>query len=508
MSQLISSHPLEQCISPYQARLLKFFNRHPEGFTRAAFTAFKPLAASPWVCQYLEKDGAIQPWPLLLDTARVAEIAHLTVQMCQLVQSVPERIFATDFARWCEFYHLNPELAPQLAALTALPWRPGGEVARGDFMLVNGVLQCIEVNAMVDLGGFHLRHIAEAHCSEPLLCQFYREENLVVRYLDPWRNFLRLIIERAVARGLPQQGRLDLALLPARLHHLMQACDLNPAAEYLQPSYQILLDELAPGISGKIFFCEIEELERQRDAVFLGRQPVQVIIDGQDTFLESLSALTTSAWLDGIIDLYPSPLSWAYRDKRNLALLSENLESSLFTPAEKALIAGHIPWTRDVIPGKTTYRGECVDLEKLLLDRQEDFVLKPTQMHRGKYVSVGKRVAREAWKELVQVAMKNPCFIVQECLVSDLQVHQQGTTGFKPCEIIWGLFAFGQRFGGNYLRLGPPNSDGITNFSHAADEAIFLEVLPQEQQRAHPAKSDCTVLQCRFGPVIDRPENT
>ena len=43
--------------------------------------------------------------------------------------------------------------------------------------------------------------------------------------------------------------------------------------------------------------------------------------------------------------------------------------------------------------------------------------------------------------------------------------------------IIWGLFAFGDRFGGSWLRLMPPDdNDGVINSAVCAQESIVYEM--------------------------------
>ncbi|WP_437281160.1 hypothetical protein WME90_11555 [Sorangium sp. So ce375] len=114
------------------------------------------------------------------------------------------------------------------------------------------------------------------------------------------------------------------------------------------------------------------------------------------------------------------PLILAYRDraayvansfqtkalnkKAAFAALSDPEFSGLFSPAQRAAIAEHVPWTRVVSAGRTAWRGREVDLVELLLREQERFVLKPNDDYGGKGVLLGWKTPPDVWREAVRCA--------------------------------------------------------------------------------------------------------
>lgn len=471
-SQSLSSE-LSPAIWPYQTAFLDFVERHPEALDQASFAAVARPSFSGLGPRLLGYHVPIQPWPIFVDSAKLAGFADVSVETLELVRSLPERLFGNDPKRLCAFYGLDPEVAPALDRILRLPWAKEGESMRGDFLLSGGTLKCIEVNAGANAGGICNIQAAEAHLRVEVIRRFLEQEGVTVRVRDPWRAKLQWVIERAVARDLHRHGTLNLG------YAFPKPDEYASTLTYLEPPYQALLDVLAPGARGRIFFCNYDQLQRDGDVLRVGGEPIHILFQHYGDVLMSPLSVEVQAWIDGVIDLYSSPLAWISKDKRNLALLSENAESDAFSRREAAWIAEHIPWSRLVRRGKTTYRGERVDLEALLLAERERFVLKPAQSFGGFGMVVGRFTPEEAWRDLVRsVFEETDTYCVQEHVESDLMLHQWGTNGCEPCEINWGLFVFGRGFGGTYLRVCPPPSDGIVNIANSARTSCLMELLP------------------------------
>ncbi len=493
MSKIFSAEDFAHCISPHQVAFLKFIERHPEGLKRSYFTHLERPPGTAKVQRFLSHDVPIQPWPLFLSSAQVKTMAELSVRLFALVRDLPNCCFDGDAARLCDFYQLAPEVTPYLAQALARPWGCDGEVMRGDFILSGDALRCIEINCMAYLGGAHSFQIVDKYFETSLYQNFFRENRATVRYQDPWRTWLWVILDRARSRGLIKSelnGEFNLAIVDPFAPEEMQ-----PVIPVIEPAFQALLLELTEGVRGSIFFCTPGQLQRVGGAVKLGRHPIHAVLQYAGDILTAPLSVEIAAWLDGIIDLYPGPMAWIYRDKRNLALLSERAEAGGFSPEDTALIDRHVPWTRWAKPGLTTYQREKVDLEGLLRSRKHDFVLKPLQAQSGACVYIGRFMSEEAWREVVDSALGDGLYIAQAYTPPRLHPHQRGDSGCMPCEINWGLFVFGDRYGGNYLRIGPASQDGIINISHGAEDGCFFEFIPGG---VNPEPQDCTVLSRSF----------
>jgi hypothetical protein len=91
--------------------------------------------------------------------------------------------------------------------------------------------------------------------------------------------------------------------------------------------------------------------------------------------------------------------------KAGFAILSDPRYAALFTPEELAVIDRHVPWTRRVQTGMTTFAGDERDLVELLKTEQEDLVLKPNDEYGGHGVVLGWEVSPLEWQGAIERAL-------------------------------------------------------------------------------------------------------
>jgi hypothetical protein len=99
--------------------------------------------------------------------------------------------------------------------------------------------------------------------------------------------------------------------------------------------------------------------------------------------------------------------------KASLAVLSDERNAHLFSPAEREAIAAHIPWTRRVEERRTEYEGRPVDLLEFAAAERERLVLKANDEYGGKGVVLGWETAPDEWERVLQTALAEP-FVIQE----------------------------------------------------------------------------------------------
>jgi uncharacterized circularly permuted ATP-grasp superfamily protein len=99
--------------------------------------------------------------------------------------------------------------------------------------------------------------------------------------------------------------------------------------------------------------------------------------------------------------------------KSTFGVLSDPAYEYLFNSDELEAIQKHIPWTRYVRPSRTVYGGVESDLETLILNEQERFVLKPNDDYGGHGVFLGWEMDQTQWREVVKAALEKP-YMVQE----------------------------------------------------------------------------------------------
>src|ERR1041384_3187632 len=99
--------------------------------------------------------------------------------------------------------------------------------------------------------------------------------------------------------------------------------------------------------------------------------------------------------------------------KASLAVLGDERNTGLFTPAERLVIAEQIPWTRVVEERKTVFQGATIDLVPWIARNRERLVLKPNDAYGGAGIVLGWEVDAAAWNAALAAALEAP-YIVQE----------------------------------------------------------------------------------------------
>jgi hypothetical protein len=99
--------------------------------------------------------------------------------------------------------------------------------------------------------------------------------------------------------------------------------------------------------------------------------------------------------------------------KSLFALLSDAAFQGALSAEERAAVAAHVPWTRVVRAGETSYQGERVDLLAFARANRERLLLKPNDEYGGKGIMIGWESDADAWDAALAEAMRSP-FVLQE----------------------------------------------------------------------------------------------
>ena len=127
---------------------------------------------------------------------------------------------------------------------------------------------------------------------------------------------------------------------------------------------------------------------------------------------EAAKALV-QAYMDGAVTVVNSFRAKLLHKKMSLALLSDDRYAKLYTPEQRKAIATHIPWTRKMREGHTTYRGKVVDMVDLISRWKDRFVLKPNDEYGGKGVVLGWTVEQHEWEQTIMSGL-TASYVVQE----------------------------------------------------------------------------------------------
>ena len=457
-------------LSGASAAFQRFVERNPEALERASFAELEHHGVgSPY---------PLQPWPALVDKARVAEMERVSTGIARLIKSLPRRVFDNDPERLRDFYGLG---SAELARLMVQP--PDGlaaAIGRGDFLDTSEGLKCLEFNMLSALGGWEAPLWAEAYLRVPLFARFLQEERLRVAC----RDTVALLLAHAVAeaRELGTAGEINVALVTpeqaagAHGHHL---------ESWVASRYAEALRREAPGASGAVVVVPYAGLKERAGALWAGdragdragERRIHAAVELHD---EGTAAQALRCFRAGSLKLFNAPIRAVLTDKRNLALLSEG--GDFLNPAERELVARHVPWTRRLAAAPATRRGHEVWLPELALKSREELVIKKARAGRGSAVYLGAATPEALWRERVERALAEGDWIVQEQVEPLPYVHQLGERGSAPHDVVWGLFALGDRYGGGFLSLAPSEArtrmeGGVVNIMRGATVGIIFEVL-------------------------------
>ena len=124
----------------------------------------------------------------------------------------------------------------------------------------------------------------------------------------------------------------------------------------------------------------------------------------------------TRAWSTGGCVMVNSFSTHLANKKSALALLTDPRISEVLSPQEVTTAEQHLPWTRLVRPGPTTYHGDELDLLTFACAHRENLVLKPNDDYGGQGIVCGWQVTGDDWEKKLTRAM-NDSYVIQERII-------------------------------------------------------------------------------------------
>ncbi len=188
------------------------------------------------------------------------------------------------------------------------------------------------------------------------------------------------------------------------------------------------------------------------------------------------------------------PLVQAYRDKKvcivnsfrselshkkaMFALLTDDALTVKFPQNERKAITEHVPWTRVVKAGKTTYRDQTVDLLDFIRDNREKLVLRPNDEYSDLHSFIGFEHDEGSWARALREAQRSP-YVVQESVPPSRTVFplmSYGHLEFKEMQVDVQPQAFMGKVAGcsSYV-----SASGSGNYSPAAGIAPTFIIDPK-----------------------------
>jgi uncharacterized circularly permuted ATP-grasp superfamily protein len=161
------------------------------------------------------------------------------------------------------------------------------------------------------------------------------------------------------------------------------------------------------------------------------------------------------AYAAGKICLVNSFRAKLLHKKSIFAMLTDDALQERFSAEERAAIARHVPWTRLLRAGTTTYGGERVDLIEFTRKNQERLLLKPNDEYGGKGIIIGWETSADDWARGLKEALESP-FVVQERVeiaYEDYPALVDGQLQIERRLVDTDPFLFGSEVAGSLTRL-------------------------------------------------------
>jgi len=417
------------------------------------FVEKNPLARKLSSFESLElyhKYYALQAWPTFINRETKEDFRARAISVCELIKSVPARLFNNDPKKIGAYYQL-PENLVKLQLEGVTPDHLANLVGRGDFILTPSGLKCLEFNISAAVSGWQLPEWEARYLSTPVIAQFLKEYQVKINNDNFMGLYLDHVIQSAAHPVDPAGGgegsRLNAAMVAEGYGGEEHE---NPFQTYLTQLYTEKLSQKS--LKGNIYICDHHHLDFRNNAVYFEGNRIHTLTE---LYHGLVPPGIINAFSTGNLRLLNGPVTSLLSNKFCLAALSEYEDSDLFTSQERKTIKEAIPWTRKILPGETTFRGEKITMENFLVPNKDKLVLKPSIGLGGEGIHIGQGTPRELWEKLVNTALRERKSLVQELVDAPPGLYQVGQDGCAHHDTVWGVWIFGPLYGGSFVRTIP-----------------------------------------------------
>lgn len=385
--------------------------------------------------------------PVFLGAAEQQRLETDLGLLRECLTTLPARLFCGDtaaFARAIGFdgFQVRCALRSRSARHQALT-----RMGRADLFRDGGGFRLLEWNLGSSTGGTENADMCRAVQEQPGMRGFLDSQRLA--FTDTRRELVRTLREET---GFPEGTAPVVALV--------EWPDSYPFMErYLR---QFAADWGRFGLT--TVTGHLGELTRSGGRLRLGDRPVDVVYrffmiedvvrPGAQALLEPL---LQAAERDEVQVFTPLDAE-IFGSKGALALLSTPQGQDGLTPAQREACGRLLPWTRLVRPGPALLPdGHVGDLLEYAAAHRSGLVLKPTALHGGKGVTLGRLpdVTPEVWRDRLAEAAGNP-WVVQQAVqpVPELFPDPDGGPAV-PWAVAWGVYSMAAGHAGILVRALP-----------------------------------------------------
>jgi glutathionylspermidine synthase len=399
------------------------------GAGEIATTVHSSVVASSYLGRALSR-------PVFLTGAEYRRLIEDTNNLYTAVTRLPGQLHGSDLAAFARSVGMN-EL--QIAAVLRNRNGQASRLGRADFCRGERGFQLTEINVGSTLGGLDNALLNEGMLTAPHISAFVAKHGLV--YVDT----LAAVVETLLAE----------CEIPAGTRPVMAAADWPESFETLAPQLHRSAAMLVPlGLDAQA--CHVGQLKVADGRVWLEDKAVDVIYrlwTMEDQLSEVGAALIEpllAAADRGEVKIFTPMDGRLFGNKGLLALVSDEQNRHLLTPAERESVDRALPWTRMLRTGPVTVDGRTVDLAEYAISEREQLILKPTALYGGKGIVPGWLTGPEEWRERIEAAMDTP-YLVQR-RINVLPEMFPTDDGLEPWTLVWGVFLMRAGAGGIWVR--------------------------------------------------------
>ena len=316
---------------------------------------------------------------------------------------------------------------PLLARLDLLPAEkmlasidPGYQAlevaARLDTHLNNGSLHFVQYNADSPTGGGYADALAEIFFETPPMKEFRKKH--AVSKIGSRKHLLQALLKSYKQFGGTRKP--NIAIVEFRSPYSSGQSEFELFREYFRDE-GYAVEIVAP-----------EQLEYRNRVLRKGNFEINLVYRrlGVQEFLIrfDLAHPLVQAYRDRAVCVVNSFRSELAHKKAMFGLLTDEALTAKFPVAERKAIRDHVPWTRLVAAGKTTYREQNIDLLEYLSQNREKLALKPNDDYSDLHTYFGWEMDAAEWDRAIKQATRSP-YVVQERVESVKSIFPLMTFG-------------------------------------------------------------------------------
>jgi hypothetical protein len=428
---------------------------------------------SPTTVGFLrDYDATVSPWPVFVSNQIVnGPFREIVASVPKLFDNALRAYFKQDSRAFADYFGWPKRFYDLLVRIAA---GPRDLFCRYDVVLAGSDVKVLELNCGSSAGGWQgdwllpAVHEALRRCPEATLWN--------VQYRAIFAELLQLVI-RSLERHKGARARGHIVLYAF--------VDGTDRQESLRQCLQVLYDSLKPRqfAAGRIILIrDFTELSfSPRREVIVGGESIDAVLL---TFREEVSV--PPAILEGLNVAYlanqivfpDNPFHMVFGNKLMFAVAHEACELGLLTPDDTRAVQRYIPWTATLRERSAEWRGVRASLPDLLVANKEAFVLKQAESFGGRHVHVGRYTSRAEWTAAIAAGLSAGGWIAQEFRAPGKLLACHPTSGITAHELVWGVFGFGDQYGGAFVRARPvQGTNGVINSANGAIEHLVFEDL-------------------------------